>query len=108
MIKFLFNTFGNVPGIGAPLKAAYVGSLVKDLIQQGKDSPAKAELKGLGANELDSALNTQANALYDQHITPIVNQNNIPNVIHQPIKERAISELVSVMRTKLNEKIAKN
>jgi hypothetical protein len=108
MIKFLFNTFGNVPGIGGPLKAAYVGSLVKDLVQQGKNSPANAELKNLGANELESALNNQANAMYDEHITPVVSQNNIPDMIHRPIKERAITELVAVMRTKINEKVASN
>jgi hypothetical protein len=101
MIKFLFNTFGNVPGIGAPLKAAYVGSLVKDLVQQGKDSPAKAELKGLAGNELESALNDQANSMYDQHITPVVQQNNIPDVIHNPIKEKAIGQLVTVLRDKV-------
>ena len=108
MIKFLFNTFGNVPGIGAPIKAAYVGSLVKDLVQQGKNSPASSDLKNLGANELESALNTQANSMYDQHITPIVSQHNIPHVIHQQIKERAITELISVMRAKVSEKVAKN
>lgn len=108
MIKMLFNTFGNFPVIGGPIKAAYVGSLVKDLVQQGKNGSAKSELKGLAGNELESALNEQANSMYDQHITPVVSQNNIPNVIHQPIKERAISQLVSVMRDKVNQQMNKN
>jgi hypothetical protein len=107
MIKFLFNTFGNVPGIGGPLKAAYVGSLVNDMIKKGKDSPAKSELKGLAGNELESALNDQANAMYDEHITPVVSQNNIPNVIHQPIKEKAITKLVAVMREKAQQQANK-
>lgn len=108
MIKVLFNTFGNTPVIGGPIKAAYIGSLVKDLVQQGKTSPANSELKNLGGNELESALNNQANALYDQHITPVVLENNIPGVIHDRIKTKAISELVTVMRAKVNEKVTKN
>lgn len=100
MIKFLFNNFSNVPGVGGAIKAAYVGSLVKDLVQQGKNSPAKDELKNLSGNELESALNNQANSMYDEHITPVVSQNNIPNAIHQPIKEKAIAQLVGVMREK--------
>jgi len=103
MIKMLYNTFGNFPIVGDGLKAAYVGSLVKDLIQQGKNSPAKDELKNLGSAELDSALNNQANAMYDQHITPVVSQNNIPAAIHNPIKQKAISQLVSVMREKIKQ-----
>ena len=103
MIKMLYNTFGNFPVVGGALKAAYVGSLVKDLVQQGKNSPAKDELKNLGSAELDTALNNQANAMYDEHITPIVSQNNIPSAIHNPIKEKAISQLVTVMRDKVKQ-----
>ena len=108
MIKFLYSTFGSVPGLSGPLKAAYVGSLIKDLVQQGKDSPAKSELKNLGGNELESALNDQANAMYDQHITPVVQQNNIPDAIHQPMKEKAIAQLVSNMRSKVQQQASKN
>src|SRR5688572_19622442 len=101
MIKFLYNSFGNLPVVGDGLKAAYVGSLVKDLVQQGKNSPAKDELKHLGKAELETALNNQANSMYDQHITPVVSQNNIPAAIHNPIKEKAITQLVTVMREKV-------
>lgn len=41
MIKFLFNNLKNMPVVGDPIKAAYVGSLVKEVIQKGKQSPAK-------------------------------------------------------------------
>lgn len=98
MIKFLYSTFGSIPGLSGPLKVAYVGALVKDLVQQGKNSPAKAELTSLGGAELDSALNGQANKMYDEHITPEVSKMNIPNGIHQPIKEKAITQLVTVLR----------
>ena len=101
MIKFLYSTFGNVPGLSGPLKAAYLGSLIKDLVKQGKDSPAKAELKNLGSQELDNELNNQATNLYDQHITPEVSKLNIPNAIHNPMKEKAIAQLVTVMRDKM-------
>jgi hypothetical protein len=103
MIKMLFNTFGNAPLVGDAIKAAYVGSLVKDLVQQGKNSPAKDELKNLGNQELDTQLNSQANAMYDQHITPVITQNNIPSAIHTRIKEKAISQLVTVMRDKVKQ-----
>jgi len=98
MIKFLYSTFGSIPGLSGPLKVAYVGALVKDLVQQGKNSPAKAELKNLGNQELDNELNNQATNLYDQHITPEVAKMNLPNAIHQPIKEKAITQLVTVLR----------
>lgn len=97
----LSSTFANVPVIGPALKAAYVGSLVKELVQKGKDSPAKGELLNLGGNELDAALNDQAHAMYDETITPIVNENNIPDAIHTPIKNKAINELTGVLRAQV-------
>ncbi|CAN5851788.1 hypothetical protein BH11BAC7_BH11BAC7_36210 [soil metagenome] len=106
MIKFLFNNFSGMPVIGGPIKAAYVGLLVKDLVQQGKNSPAKDELTGLGKNELESALKSQANDMFDQHIGPVISQHNIPSVLTNPIKDKAIDELVSQMRTKIEAKAA--
>lgn len=103
MIKMLSSTFANVPVVGPALKAAYVGSLVKDLVQKGKDSPAKTELLNMGGNELDAALNDQAHKLYDENITPIVKENNIPDAIHNPIKNKAINELVGVLRTQVQK-----
>lgn len=103
MIKMLHSTFANVPVVGPALKAAYVGSLVKELVQKGKDSPAKGELLNMGGNELDAALNDQAHAMYDENITPIVKENNIPDGIHDPIKNKAINELVGVLRTQVQK-----
>ena len=54
-------------------------------------------------NELDSALNDQAHKLYDENITPIVKENNIPDGIHDPIKKKAINELVGVLRTQVQK-----
>jgi hypothetical protein len=102
MINFLFNNFSGMPVIGGPIKAAYVGSLVKNLIQQGKTSPVKDELKNMGKDELESALNDQANQLFDQHVGGVISQHNIPSIITNPIKERAISELVTQMRTQVS------
>jgi hypothetical protein len=101
MIKFLFNNFSGMPVVGGPIKAAYVGSLVKDLVQQGKDSPVKDELKNLGKNELESALKDQASNLFDSHIGPVISQHNIPSALTNPIKDKAINEIVSQMRTKI-------
>ncbi len=90
-----------MPVVGGPIKAAYVGSLVKDLVQQGKNSPVKDELKNLGKNELESALKDQASGLFDQHIGPVIAQHNIPSILTNPIKDRAINELSSQMRIKI-------
>ena len=90
-----------MPVVGGPIKAAYVGSLVKDLVQQGKNSPAKPELMNLGKNELESALNDQANSLFDQHVGPVISQHNIPHALTNPIKEKAINEIVTQMRAKI-------
>lgn len=103
MIKMLQSTFGNLPVVGPALKVAYVGSLVKELVQKGKDSPAKGELLSMGGNELDAALNNQAQTMYAENITPIVKENNIPDAIHNPIKDKAINELVGVLRTQVQK-----
>ncbi|CAN5368397.1 hypothetical protein BH09BAC5_BH09BAC5_16950 [soil metagenome] len=101
MINFLFNNFSGMPVIGGPIKAAYVGSLVKNLVQQGKNSPVKGELMNLGKNELESALKDQASSLFDQHVGPVISQHNIPSMVTNPLKEKAINELVTQMRTKI-------
>lgn len=101
MIKVLHSALGGVPVVGPALKVAYIGSLVKTLIQKGKNSPAKGELLGLGGDELESALSDQAHAMYDEAITPVVQENNIPDGVHSPIKDKAIGELVTVLRAQV-------
>ena len=101
MIKFLFDNFSGMPVVGGPIKAAYVGSLVKDLVQQGKNSPAKPELMSLGKNELESALKDQASGMFDQHIGPVIAQHNIPTALTNPIKDKAINEIAAQMRAKI-------
>jgi hypothetical protein len=54
MIKFLFDNFRNMPVVGNPIKVAYVGSLVKDVVKKGKESPARPELMTMGKDELEA------------------------------------------------------
>ena len=105
MIKFLFDNFKDFPVIGNFIKGLYVGSLVKELIEKGKHSPAKEELKGLTGDELESAMNDEANQMFDETITPVITQYNVPQPIVDPIKEKAIEELVKNMREKADKKI---
>ncbi|WP_157630170.1 hypothetical protein [Thermonema rossianum] len=102
MNETMYSFLKNLPLVGPAVKAAYIGSKVKVLIQKVEGDPqATAELKGKAGNELEEALNEEANELYDSEISPIVQAEGIPEEVEQPVKEKAIEELVAALRKKL-------
>lgn len=103
MIKFLFDNFKNMPVVGGPIKAAYVGSLVKEVIKNGKQSPAKEELLTMGKDDLEDALNQEANNMFDEHITPVITQEGIPAQLVQPIKEKSVDKFGGFLREKVDQ-----
>lgn len=107
MIVFLYKNFKNFPVIGNPIKGAYVGYLIKNLVKKTKVGEAKKELIELTGDELEGALNDTANELFDEAITPIITEEGIPVQIVKPLKEKAIDELTGVLRDKAVEKAEK-
>lgn len=105
MIKFLFDNFKDTPVIGDPIKGLYLGSLVKELVEKGKHSPAREELLNMSGDELEDNINTQATEMFDQNIGPVITQYNIPEQVATPVKEKAIEKLAAVLREKIQTKV---
>jgi len=105
MIKFLFDKFRDAPIVGTPIKLAYVGYLVKGIINDGKHSNSASELKTLSGDELETALNDQANGLWDDNITPQITQYSIPESLVAPVKEKAIAKIVAKLREQIGQKV---
>lgn len=98
MIKFLFDNFRNMPGIGKPIKVAYIGHLVNEVVKKGKDSPAKEELINMGENDLQAEIKSQANSMFDEHIMPMITAEGIPAALVQPAKKKGIDKIAAVLR----------
>lgn len=104
MNEVLYSFLKNLPVVGPGVKAAYIGSKVKVLVQKIEGDPqAAAKLKGKAGDELEEALNEEANGLYDNEISPMVQAEGIPEEIEQPVKEKAIEQLVAALRKKLEK-----
>lgn len=107
MIKFLFDNCKDFPVIGGPIKAAYIGVLVKNVVKEGKRGKSAKELSNLTGEELEGAINEEANSIFDENITPEIKQYMIPDALIAPIKEKAIKEITAKLREKAQEKVEK-
>ena len=101
MLKFLFTTFKDVPGIGGAVTAAYIGSLINDLVSKSKDEEPKPGDKEKTGKELDDALGDQANDLFDDNISPTIKEYNVPEEVVKPLREKAIEQIVANLRKKV-------
>lgn len=108
MIKFMYQNFRNMPGIGNPIKIAYISWLVKDVIKKGIKTNSGSELGKATGNELEDQLDDQANDLFNEHIMPEIRANNIPEVLVVPAKRKAIEAFVTELRKQTESKIKEN
>ena len=105
MIKFMYSNFKNMPGIGNPIKAAYIGYLVKKVIKDGLKSGSASELGNLTGNELENELEDQANGLFNEFIMPEITANNIPAFVVAPAKRKAIKAFTGELRKQIESKV---
>ena len=105
MNKFLYDYFKDFPLIGQPIKLAYAANLVKDVISKGKRSSSAKDLKELTGDELEDALNKEANNIFDEHIRPEI--SSIPEPFLGQIKEKAIENIVAKLREDIEKKTEK-
>ena len=105
MIKFLFDNLRNAPGIGGPIKAAYIGNLVKGVVKDGKKSSSAKELGDIAGDELEDTLNEEANNMFDEFIMPEIRANNIPDTLVKPLKEKAIDKFTVALRKRVEAKV---
>ncbi len=106
MVKFLFNNCRNFPVIGNPIKVAYVGYLVKNLVKKTKQDESKSELKNLASDELENAVNDAAKEMFNTAVGPVLAEYSIPAQLVAPAKNRAINELTKVLKEQAIKKVA--
>jgi hypothetical protein len=104
MIKFLFDNCKDFPVIGTPIKVAYIGYLVKNIIKEGKGSESTGELSNLTGDELEDAINNQATNQFDQFVMPEITKHGIPDFVVNPSKEKMIDKLAGAIREKIQKK----
>lgn len=101
MLKFLFTNLKDAPVVGGMITAAYIGSLINDLVGKSKDQNVKEEDKNKTGKELDDALGDQANDMFEEHIGPTIKEYNVPNEVVKPLREKAIEQIVANLRKKV-------
>lgn len=105
MIKFLFENFSGLPVVGTPIKVAYIAHLVDGVITDGKQSSSARDLKGLSGDELESAIDDEANDIFDEHIMPVIKGSNIPKEALDAAKEKACEKIAAKLREKADKKV---
>ncbi|MCS6822759.1 MAG: hypothetical protein NZ529_00580 [Cytophagaceae bacterium] len=105
MIETLYNVLGNAPMVGQPITTAYISNRIKKAVQAAKDKKLDTETAQLVGDQLDSALQDKANDIFDSEIGPIISKHNIPDHVIKPLKEKAIEQLVGVLKEKIVNKI---
>lgn len=102
MLKFLYDYGKDLPLVGTPIKMAYAASLVNNVIKNGKKSSSAKNLKEFTGDELEDALNEEANNVFDEHIAPEI--SGIPEPAFSKVKENAIEKIVAGLREKIEKK----
>ncbi len=105
MIETLYNMLGSAPVVGQPITLAYLASRVKKAVSSTKDKKLDTKTAEMAGEQLDSYLQDQANSIYDEQIQPLVSKANLPNEVVNPMKEKAIEELVGVLKEKAQKKV---
>jgi hypothetical protein len=105
MIETLYNLLGSAPIVGQPITLAYLASRVKNAVTSTKDKKLDPKTAEMAGEQLDSYLQDQANGIYDEHVQPHVGKANLPAELTNPIKEKAIEELVAVLKEKAQKKV---
>lgn len=105
MIETLYNLLGSAPIVGEPITIAYLGSRVKKAVSATKDRKLDPKTAEMTSDQLDSYLQDQAGALFDEHVQPIITEKNIPSEITDPIKEKAIEEISGKLKEQVQAKV---
>jgi hypothetical protein len=105
MIETLYNLLGNAPVVGEPITMAYLGNRVKNAVTSTKDKKLDPKTAELAGEQLDSHLQDQANSIFDQEVQPYIAKSNLPDSVTNPLKEKAIAELVGVLKEKAVAKV---
>ena len=105
MIRFLYNNFRNMPGVGDAIKVAYIGSKVKDVLKDGKKSGSVGDLGSMAGSELEAELRKQASGMFDEFIMPEITSAGIPDQLVRPTKEKLINKMVRELRKQAESKI---
>ncbi len=71
MIKTLYKFLGWVPILGSILKAAYIGSLVKQVTGIAENWKPNPEVAGASGDALDKLLSKEANTLVTEFAEPL-------------------------------------
>jgi len=104
MIKFLFDYCRDFPLVGDAIKVAYVGSLIKNVVNEGKQSKSAKDLSNLSGDELEGAINDEANNVFDEFIMPEISSYNFPEAVISPMKEKAIEQISANIKEKVQKK----
>ncbi len=105
MLKFLFDNFKDTPVVGTPIKTAYVGSLVKNALDEGVKGDSAQELRGMSEDDLEARLNEKATEIFDEYVAEKIKDTGVPDEVIEPAKEKCIEQLVIKLREKVDTKV---
>jgi hypothetical protein len=104
MKKETYHRFKGFPVIGNGVKVAYIGGLVNNLVKGNEKKESKMELTQLTGNELEKAINREANDMFDEFIMPEITKEGIPEFLVSRAKTKGIKEITISLKKKMVEK----
>lgn len=107
--KILGMFGGSIPG-GEALQQANdlrekVLALKKQIKEGGLKNTLASEGKAYAGDELEGKLTEQAEGLWDEHVGSMVTSKGIPASVVQPVKDKAITEIVGLLREQFDKAV---
>ena len=94
-MKTLVDIFGWVPVLGSALKTAYIANCAKDVIMK-----VEVDEKSIKADNASEYLKDLAEKAYEEFLDPEVEKLNLPSLVTEKAKEKAIDIIVEGLKKK--------
>tara|TARA_B110001452_G_scaffold267539_1_gene277937 strand:+ start:62 stop:355 length:294 start_codon:yes stop_codon:yes gene_type:complete len=94
-MKTLVDTLGWVPVLGSVLKTTYIANCAKDVIMK-----VNVDEKSIKSDNASEYLKDLAEEAYEEFLEPEVNKLDLPNLVTNKAKEKAIDIIVEGLKKK--------
>lgn len=97
-MKTLVDTLGWVPVLGSILKTTYIANCAKDVIFK-----IEVDEKSLKSDNSVQYLKDLSEEAYDEFLEPEVSKLNLPSLVTDKAKEKAIDIIIEGLKKKYNK-----
>ena len=103
-MKLLVSILGWVPGVGNAIKVAHI---TKCAYQAANSLKLPEETSNMNAEQLEEHLGEYAEAGYDEHIQPLIDEYSLPEMVSEKLKEKSVEIFTNKLRDQYTSRVSK-